>query len=348
MWDYIYSYYHKNRLEFIFTLIAIFVIVSLIINLQLSKHNISGSKDESENSFEIEIKQNIFKNNSITNYTILHRECVYDDKSYLAIRSFKQDSNSYFLLIDIDKLKIVRLQYSNYQKCKSVKFDIDNSNYGRLRRLSMQNSKVLQRAGANRASNKNGIYLTIDMCPSGRRGFEERLFQKLSKLNIDNKKTAIAIAITNSWVKTHIKEFSKIINNKNLDISWINHSSNHHYDKYAKNSKNFMLKDKSIFESEILEVEKFLLKIGQLPSIFFRFPGLISDCELVTRVIYQYSLIPISSNNWLAKDNKSIKKGDIVLIHGNLNEKIGVRLLLDNLKNRTLKLKSIDSGFKIR
>ncbi|MFZ4412187.1 MAG: hypothetical protein ACOYOV_03810 [Bacteroidales bacterium] len=75
-------------------------------------------------------------------------------------------------------------------------------------------------------------------------------------------------------------------------------------------------------KEEILGNEILMIKNGLEPSVFFRFPGLISDYELLY-IVYGFGLITIGSDAWLAKGNPA-HKGSIVLIHGNGNEAIGV------------------------
>jgi len=84
---------------------------------------------------------------------------------------------------------------------------------------------------------------------------------------------------------------------------------------------------------EVLETEKAMLKNGLLPSVFFRFPGLVSDQQLVDKIV-GFGLIPIGSDAWLAKGQLP-KSGSIVLIHGNGNEPIGVDDFIKLLKSKT-------------
>jgi hypothetical protein len=62
------------------------------------------------------------------------------------------------------------------------------------------------------------------------------------------------------------------------------------------------------------------------PSVFFRFPGLVSDNSEFMRVL-AYGLIPVGSDAWLAKKQKP-GPGSIVLIHGNGNEPLGIKKFL--------------------
>lgn len=107
-----------------------------------------------------------------------------------------------------------------------------------------------------------------------------------------------------------------------------------------------MLHDVNSFEEEILEVEKMLILNGELPSILFRFPGLISNKNLIENLVKKYSLIPLGTNNWLAKEEKSIESGDIILVHGNLNEHKGIEIFNNNISK--YKLGTIIDALKIK
>lgn len=69
-----------------------------------------------------------------------------------------------------------------------------------------------------------------------------------------------------------------------------------------------------------------MLRLGLLPSVFFRFPGLVDDSSLSEKVL-RTGLIPIGSDAWLAKSQRP-SAGSIVLVHGNGTEPAGVREFL--------------------
>jgi len=69
-----------------------------------------------------------------------------------------------------------------------------------------------------------------------------------------------------------------------------------------------------------------------VPSVFFRFPGLVSDREIYRKIL-NLGLIPVGSDAWLAKRQQP-SYGSIVLIHANGNEPLGVRDFIDLLKNK--------------
>ena len=162
------------------------------------------------------------------------------------------------------------------------------------------------------------IYLTADFCPSKKHWYESKSFEKF--MNSWNKN--IWIAITSAWINWHKKDFQELIKLKNswkLNITWINHTKTHSYNFSNDFSSTFILTPWLKLKDEILDVEKKLLENSQAPSIFLRFPWLISDEEIFKEVIYKYWLIPLWSNTWLAKWEK-IKSNSIILIHWNKNE----------------------------
>lgn len=116
-------------------------------------------------------------------------------------------------------------------------------------------------------------------------------------------------------------------------ITWINHSFNHRVSKSLPLKENFLLEPGTDINFEVLETEKAMLKNGLLPSVFFRFPGLVSDKQLVNRIT-DLGLIPIGTDAWLAK-GQAPHAGSIVLIHGNGNEPVGVKDFIDLLRSKT-------------
>jgi hypothetical protein len=111
-----------------------------------------------------------------------------------------------------------------------------------------------------------------------------------------------------------------------LAITWVNHSENHRYSPGQGLEGNFLLLPGTDLESEIFPVEQRLLDRGEVPSVFFRFPGLVSSPELVDRVL-ALGLVPLGSSAWLAKD-QLVKVGALVLTHANGNEPLGEARLL--------------------
>ena len=127
------------------------------------------------------------------------------------------------------------------------------------------------------------------------------------------------------WLKNLVKQ-------KDITITWVNHTYNHHYDPNLPLTKNFLLEPGTDIDFEILGTEIAMLQHGLMPSVFFRFPGLVSDAKMV-QAVTGYGLIPIGSDAWLAK-GQAAHAGSLVLIHGNGNEPIGVKDFINLLKTQ--------------
>ena len=171
------------------------------------------------------------------------------------------------------------------------------------------------------------------MCPSHKKGFDKKLFSYLIKNNIP-----FCLFLTKRWAIKHKKEFNYI--KKAKFITWGNHTATHPYIPHAPLNKNFALIPGYDLKKDVLEMEKFYLTKGITPSVFFRFPGLISDKKTL-KIIKDLGLIVIGSNTWLAKGEK-IKNNSIILVHGNKNEEKGIKLLLKEIKK--IKITPINSS----
>jgi peptidoglycan/xylan/chitin deacetylase (PgdA/CDA1 family) len=162
-----------------------------------------------------------------------------------------------------------------------------------------------------------------------------------------HKPIPIAVSVTGKWMEAHPNDFKALLAHQQkgeLDVTFVNHSYNHEYDKYQPdNSKNFLLTKGVDFASEILRVEWALLERGITPSVYFRFPGLVSDERLIIG-LRGFGLIPIGSDAWLAKGQKPTG-GSIILVHGNGKEPAGVTKFLNNYMDSVGNLYSLDDAF---
>ena len=177
-------------------------------------------------------------------------------------------------------------------------------------------------------------HLLWHLCPS-HKSLDRIIFQS----NFDEFKkieqpAPIAISISGKWILKHgddLNWLKGLVVKKELNITWINHSYNHEVNRLPLN-ENFLLARGTNLDIEVLENEKLMLKNGLIPSVFFRFPGLVSD-ESVVEKIEEFGLIPVGSDAWLAKGQQP-NAGSIVLVHGNGNEEIGVKDFIKLLKNK--------------
>lgn len=279
---------------------------------------------------------------AIKHYKVNYALATQKSEKLIAIRSFVSEQQKYLLLINPQTLtteidlarnyKLSNLAWGNVQAiCR-------NTAYIKALGLALKNDRNLQNAGIDHAIPKEkGIILTIDLCPS-RKGLDRIIFNSLINefKNIEDP-VPLAISISGKWMRKHQEDLNWLKNlmvQNQLDITWINHSYSHEVNSLPL-SENFLLAKGTNLDTEVLANEQLMLKNGLTPSVFFRFPGLVSDQQLVEKIT-KYGLIPIGSDAWLAKGQRP-NYGSIVLIHGNGNEEIGVKDFI-----RLLKAKKID------
>lgn len=267
-----------------------------------------------------------------------------DGAKSLAIRSFKMNQVPALLIVNLNTLKtsvvdarLVVPTKSNDLKAAELlqqqtvsqrrELQLGESAYTAALDQYTQSSEGFQHA----KTGVTGTMLTIDLCPSTGH-FKKRFFERLAALST-SRPTPVAISISGLWLKKHRKAFDYLVSlaqAKKLDITWVNHTYTHPYDHAMPDAHNFLLLKHVDVDQEILKTEQLLLAANQLPSIFFRFPGLVSSPALIGR-LHHFGLIPLGASAWLAKD-QLIKPGAIVLVHGNGNEPLGIHLLTPQLK----------------
>lgn len=285
--------------------------------------------------------QLFLKANSVGEYSATALCVRYNKSDYFAIRSLSFNGKKAFLIVDTNSLHtgLVKQKETQVLTCNNKLY---NSRYFKLLALEKGLKHRLQNDGIT--ATNGGIVVTTDLCPSSKRGFEKRLYQTL----IDNFKNPVPVTIfiTKRWIHKHLNAFKKLKSwqqEGKLDIVWGNHTAEHRYNRDAPLNHNFVLSVKENLPEDILDLEKELLRRGVLPSIFFRFPGLISD-EKSVNIVIRLGLIIVGTNSWLAK-GEPLKENSIILVHGNKNEAKGVNILLKLIKERKIKtVKSINEG----
>jgi hypothetical protein len=269
----------------------------------------------------------------IENYKVIDKSpFIYKDSRYYALRVFSINNKGKLLAVNVDTLEtgIFNKEEVVFQHLKFL----DNK-YEKLIQKSIKHSNFLQNGGITNGNSK-GVFLTVDLCPSSKKEpFEIEAIKKFIEKGNKN----LAFAIAGKWLEKNGKYFNWIINqekNGNLNVIWINHSYTHFYKRNLPLSENFLLKEGTDIDKEILKVEQMLIERGVTPSIFIRFPGLIADKNLRNLVANHYGLIAIGSDSWLAKGQMP-KKGSIILIHGNKNEPKGIDIFLKLLQENDFK-----------
>ncbi len=263
---------------------------------------------------------------TLTHYTA-HTPFCYSDKA--VIRTFDLDGRRKQLVVNVDTLKT-----SIQDMVKTKGHPCEDSRYARLLARSASAPYPLTNDGITHQ--KSGTTLTTDLCPSFKKGFEDRLYEAIIK-KFKNP-VPVTLFITGKWIQKHKREFRQFLRwqqEGKLAITWGNHTFSHPYHTKVPDQQNFALSRGYNLRSDTLRLEKYLIEHDITPSVFFRFPGLISDKKTI-ETIHDLGLITIGSDAWMAIGQK-IKPGSIILLHGNKNEPRGVDMFLDQLKRNKIK-----------
>jgi hypothetical protein len=252
----------------------------------------------------------------------------------VALRSFALDRVRQRLLVDPATLAtcVARADEVAFtaSRWSALQASLADTPYGRVITQAQRRDAPASDAGIDHvAASANGVDLTVDLCPS-RHPLDRRLFTELIREMGDvERPVPVAVAITGVWIRAHPADLAWLLEVERsgaLAITWVNHSFHHRVDPKAPLSRNFLLDPGTNIRREVLETEAALLALGLTPSVFFRFPGLVSSRRLV-RTVVGYGLIPVGSDAWLAK-GQTPQPGSIVLVHANGNEPLGVKRFL--------------------
>lgn len=254
----------------------------------------------------------------------------YNGSNILVLRQFQQNKQTSYLMVNPETLE-TQIINSRQISVKAIKFQdfktyLSSTPYFKAIQTAAQQSLNLQNAGITHGFPKEkGITLTIDLCPS-HKPLDRNIFSSvIAAFPKSERPVPVALSITGKFMLSHTDDISwlqSLEKSGDLKITWTNHTFNHYYNPKFPLNLNFLLEAGTNLNFEILGLEQAMIERGLLPSVFFRFPGLVSDQNLVDKVT-NYGLIPIGSDAWLAKGQQS-HAGSIVLIHGNGNEPIGV------------------------
>jgi hypothetical protein len=255
---------------------------------------------------------------------------VHDKKGALriAIRKFTEGARTRYLAVDPIGLTTSLMEESDTGKAAS-KAGWKSTPYARALNRYNTPGNGLQDGGLRRAAGK-GLFLTVDLCPSSKKMDMELFKAAMEQPYLKGKPFPVAIAVSGMWMERHEDELAWILEMEkkgSLSVTWVNHSFTHPYDMEKPLEENFLLRPGVDFEKEVLKTEEAMIRRGLLPSLFFRFPGLVADKGLLER-LKSLSLIPVGADAWLAKGEEP-QTGSIILVHGNGNEPLGVKKLLE-------------------
>ena len=284
----------------------------------------------------------------VSDYKALFAECSAEDcgTRLIVLRAFRQSGERRILTVDPDTLvTAVRASAGLHltpMPWPRLRESIDADTFGRALRDSENNEAARQDAGiVHTLPPGNGVVLTIDLCPSSH-PLDRRLFKTLIEAFLpEEKPVPLGIAITGLWMREHPADLAwlrELEAKEDIAVTWINHSFNHRFAKGVSLSRNFLLQPGTDLRREILATEALMIEQGLRPSVFFRFPGLVSDPALVKRLI-SFGLVAVGSDAWLAKKEQPTP-GSIVLIHGNGNEPYGIKRFLDLVRQERSAIRS--------
>ncbi|WP_461077592.1 polysaccharide deacetylase family protein [Spirosoma flavus] len=261
------------------------------------------------------------------------------------MRQWEQAGKQYFLLLNPQtlKTKITTLNPTDFTPLtwSNVLRVVGQTPYGRAMKAEQQRSGSLQDAGLERAdTTERGFSLTIDLCPSTK-PLTRSVFEDLIRaFEPDEKPIPVTITVSGLWLNSHQDDLSylkNLVRRGDLDVTWVNHSYHHRFDPRRPLSVNFLLEAGTNVPDEVLLNEQNMIRNGLLPSVFFRFPGLVSDKAVFDQVL-AFGLLPIGSDAWLAK-NQAPKSGSFVLIHANGNEPLGIADFIKLIRNHDVSIR---------
>jgi hypothetical protein len=178
-----------------------------------------------------------------------------------------------------------------------------------------------------------GDFLTGDLCPS-RRPLDRAFF---TRLEAARPHAPVALSISGLWLIHHFADFRWLVDQRDsgaLDVLWVDHTYHHPYRRNLPIGSNFLLAEGVDPEAEILDTERLLIANGETPSLFFRFPGLVSSDPLM-QAVSRFHLVTLGADAWLAKGQQP-ERGSIVLVHPNGNEPKGLALFARDLERGTI------------
>lgn len=253
-----------------------------------------------------------------------------DSAKRLAIRALKVDGEALILIVDPQSLE-TRLEKAACWRCVDTNEaeQADTRFIRSVERLSqlLGRKRPLGAAWLDNAGlahgEGGGTFLTGDLCPS-HLPLDRAFLQSLER---KGQAIPIALAVSGVWIERHGEDFAWLRREKaegRLAIAFVNHSFHHPFRPGLPDSRNYLLEPGFDISKEILDVERILIANGETPSVFFRFPGLISDPALM-EILRRDHLIPLGADAWLALSPR-LRPGAIVLVHPNGNEPFGLNV----------------------
>jgi hypothetical protein len=265
---------------------------------------------------------------AVSDYKPVLKACVAaDGRKAVAIREMTVEGQKLDLLADSEALT-TRLERQACWTCREEsESELSETRMGRAIRESasapgLVHRGFLQNAGLTHGG-RPGDFVTGDLCPS-QKPLARSFFMRLEAASPH---APVALSISGLWLIHHFADFRWLVDQRNagaLDILWTDHTFHHPYHRKLPDDANFLLSKGVDPEEEILDTERLLIANGETPSLFFRFPGLVSSDPLM-QAVSQFHLVTLGADAWLALGQKP-GHGSIVLVHPNGNEPKGLAM----------------------
>ena len=265
---------------------------------------------------------------SVADYQSVLQVCrARDGQTGLAVRAMRLATGPALLIADPERLS-TQLQKAACWTCQDIReSDLAGTRMGRAITASAEAPGLTKRGFLENAGLSQGqapgTFVTGDLCPSVKP--LDRAF--LERLTASGQHTPVSLSISGLWLKHHFEDYRWIAGQQAsgaLDVLWTNHSYSHPFRRGAPINETFLLTPGLDIDSEILDAERLLIANGGTPSLFFRFPGLVSSDPLM-QAARAHHLISLGADAWLALGQRP-KPGAIVLVHPNGNEPLGLKL----------------------
>ena len=265
----------------------------------------------------------------------------------VVLRSFSRGGERFYWVVDTATLSARAVPVAKLRveprPWSAIRRTIGETPYGRALRDAELNSAPLQDAGLTHVRpGRPGIDLTLDLCPSHHPLDRALINALVTGLVGEPGPLPVAIALTGVWMQEHpgdLQWLRSLEEAGTLAVTWVNHSFHHRASPSLPLRSNFLLEPGTDVRAEVLDTEKAMLTAGLAPSVFFRFPGLVSRPDVFEKVV-GLGLVPLGSDAWLAKSRQPPAEGSIVLVHANGNEPLGVRRFLDLLRSQRERIRT--------
>lgn len=267
----------------------------------------------------------------ITEYTPVFESCARGEATRLATRRMRIDGDALLLTVDPQSLATALEPAACWRCVETSDAEQAETRFMKAVRPPADPDRPPALVNAGHVHGQGaGSYVTGDLCPSQKP--LDRAF--IEEVAAQGPGTPITLAVSGGWIAHHAADFAWLQDKRRsgaLDIAWANHSYTHPYVRGRADAQNYLLRPGVDLDAEIFETEKLLISHGETPSVFFRFPGLVSDSALLERLESRH-LVALGADSWLALGPPP-RAGSIVLVHPNGNEPGGLQIFSRLLKS---------------